>query len=218
MEVMLLIIHGFVSTFTVNTNKWIWALLDDTVYVPQELLNDNSPKKKHTTRKVTHCKTGEEVKYKGRDGAPSKTACSVPHSTDSVHSLYHNDDAKGENAKEEAEGSKDAWFQPLEEWQVSKTEAKILDQGNENIASTNENSEMGGQKKIVSGEPDNIYGVIEQSSNLSWTRREFQGAACPSVSLQQKVDFGALAQEEKIAQMKAKLKQREAALNSLYSS
>lgn len=210
---MLLIIHGFLSTFTVNANKWIWALLDGTVYDPQELLNDNSPKKKHMTRK-----TGEEVKYKRTDGAPSKTARSVPHSTDRVHSLHHNDDAKGENAKEEAAGSEDAWFQPLGERQVSKTEGKIKDRGNENIAGTSENSEMDGQKKIDSGEPDNIFGVTEQRSNQSWTRREFQGAACPSVSLQQKVDFGALAQEEKIAQMKAKLRQREAALNSLHSS
>lgn len=214
---MLLIIHGFLCTFTVNTNKWIWPLLDDTVYVPQELLNDNSPQKKHTIRKVTHCKTGE-VKYKGKDGAPSKTARSVPHSTDSVYTLYHNDDAKGENGVEEAAGSEDAWFQSVGERHVSKTEGKIKDQGNENIAVTNENSEMDVQKEIDSGEPNNIFGVTEQSSNQSWTRRELQGAACPSISLQQKVDFGALAQEEKIAQMKAKLRQREAALNTLHSS
>lgn len=204
---------------TVNTNKWIWALLDDTVFVPQELLNGNIPKKKHTTRKVTHYETGEEVKYKERDGAPSKTARSVPHSTDSVHSHYHNDDAKGENAEEEAAGSVNAWFQPMRERQVSKTEGNFKDQGNENNAGTNKNSEMDGQMETVSGEPDNIFGMIEQSSNQSWTEREFQGAASsPSISLQQKVDFSALAQEEKIAQMKAKLRQREAALNSLHPS
>lgn len=172
-----------------NTNKWTWALCDTTVHVPQELLNNNSPKKKRTTSKR-----------------------SVPQPTDNVHSLRHKD-ARGEQAAEEAAGPKPAWFQPQEEEQVANSDGEIKDPGSEEADGTNQNSDMDGEIKI-----DNMFGMVEQSSNQSWTRRESQGAACASISLQQKVDFNALAQEEKIAQMKAKLRQREAALNNLHSS
>lgn len=172
-----------------NTNKWTWALCDTTFHVPQELLNNNSPKKKRTTSKR-----------------------SVPQPTDNVHSLRHKD-ARGEQAAEEAAGRNPAWFHPQEEQQVANSDSEIKDPGSEEADGTNQNSDMDGEIKI-----DNMFGMVEQSSNQSWTRRESQGAACASISLQQKVDFNALAQEEKIAQMKAKLRQREAALNNLHSS
>ncbi|KAM3617763.1 uncharacterized protein V6R79_010764 [Siganus canaliculatus] len=52
----------------------------------------------------------------------------------------------------------------------------------------------------------------EQSSNQSLTKREPSGS---SISPQQKCDFAVLANEERIAQMKAKLKKNEEAVNNL---
>ncbi|XP_076598249.1 uncharacterized protein LOC143327663 isoform X2 [Chaetodon auriga] len=133
----------------------------------EELLNDNSPKKKHTTCKVPHSENRKDATHKGRDVSSPKTALSLPQSTDSVHNLLSHCSkvTREEQAAEEA----------------------------------------------ASPEP-------EQSSNQSWTRRESEVAACVSTSLQQEVDFTELAHEEKIAQMKAKLRQSEAFLNNLPSS
>ncbi|XP_070825045.1 uncharacterized protein [Chaetodon trifascialis] len=149
----------------------------------KELLNDNSPKKKHTTCKVPHSENRKDSTYKGRDVSSSKTAQSVPQSTDSVPNLlsHCSTDTREEQAAEEAAGPEPVWFQPQMEWE----EATHSD---------------------------------EQSSNQSWTRRESEGAACVSTSLQQEVDFKELAHEEKIAQMKAKLRRSEAILRNLHSS
>lgn len=167
-----------------------------------------------------HTENKKDVTHKGRDAASSKTGRSVPQPTDSVHgvhSLCHKD-ASRVQAAEEAAGQDPAWFQPQEKEMEANSDSEIKDQGCEEADSTNQNRNMDSEIKIDGDEPGSMFGMVEQSCNQSWTRRESQSAACSSISLQQKVDFNALAQEEKIAQMKAKLRQTEAVLNSLHSS
>lgn len=163
-----------------------------------------------------HSENKKDVSHKGRDVASSKTGRSVPQPTDSVHNVHSlcHKDASGEKAAEETAGQDPAWFQPQEKDTEANSDSEIKDQGCEEADSTNQNSDMDSEIKIDSDEPGSMFGMVEQSSNQSWT----QGAACSSISLQQKVDFNALAQEEKIARMKAKLRQKEAALNNLHSS
>ncbi|XP_041801888.1 uncharacterized protein si:dkeyp-110g5.4 isoform X2 [Chelmon rostratus] len=187
----------------------------------QELLNDNSPKKKHTACKEPLSENRKDVTFKGRDLSSSKTARSVPQSTDGEHNLHSHchKDARGEEAAEEAAGPEPAWFQPQREWEeVAPSDSEIQHLGSEEAESTNQNNDMGGNMKIDSGEPDNVVGVVAQSSNQSWTRNESGGAARVPTSLQQEVDFNELAQEERIALTKARLRQRSAALNSLHPS
>lgn len=58
----------------------------------------------------------------------------------------------------------------------------------------------------------------DQNGHLQWTRGEPPSAATAFTTLHEEVEFKQLVQQEKIARMKAKLKQREEALNSLPSS
>ncbi|XP_029302834.1 uncharacterized protein LOC115018137 [Cottoperca gobio] len=164
----------------------------------RELLND---KKKHTTCKVTHSEN-----KKGSDVSSSTTAHSVPRSTDGVHKLdsSSHEDTDGEQA--EAAGKETAWFQAG--WE----QEGVTDSGE---CETHLGDEESDCLQIDSGEADNIVGIAEQSSNHSWSSREFQRAACASTSRQEQFDL--LAKEEKIAQVKAKLKLSEAALDSLNS-
>ncbi|XP_074499224.1 uncharacterized protein LOC141772292 [Sebastes fasciatus] len=184
----------------------------------QELLNDNRPKEKHTTMKVTHSENKKDVMIKRGDVSSSTTGHSVPQSTDRVLKAYsrpHRDtDAK--QAAEEAGGSEPAWCQPQGKQQQQEEEVANNDGGE------CDNQDMGNEEadyiQMDSGEPDNIVGFVEQSSNCSWTRREPEGVASSSSTSLQEFDFKALAEEEKIAQMKAKLRRSEAALNNLHAS
>ncbi|XP_070765879.1 uncharacterized protein [Enoplosus armatus] len=180
----------------------------------QELLNDNRPKLKRPACKVTHSENRKDVTPKGRGVSSSKTARSAPQSTDSLHKVHshHHKDAGGEQAAEEAAGPEPSLLQPLaQQEEVANNDSDMQDLGGEEAESTNQNNDMDCDTQTDSGEPDN---TVEQSGNQSWTRRESQGAPHASTSLQ--FDFKELAQEEMIARMKAKLKQREAALHNLH--
>lgn len=96
-------------------------------------------------------------------------------------------------------------------------DSEVQDLVCEEAESTSQNTDMN-NIQMDSGEPDNAVGVVEQSSTQSWTRRESQGAAGASTSLQQEFDYKDLEQEEKIARMKAKLRKSDAALNNLHPS
>lgn len=85
--------------------------------------------------------------------------------------------------------------------------SKMKEFGSEEADCTYPKSDMDGEVKS-----------IEKSNSQSWTRRESHSAPCTSMSLKQMVDFSELEQEEKIAQMKARLKQKQAAVNNLQSS
>lgn len=170
----------------------------------QELLNDNKPKKKCATCKVTHGPNKKDVTHKVRNVSSSKTARSVPQSTVHCH-----EDARTEQAAEEAAVQGPDWFQPQEEQEVVNNESgegETQDLGSEEAESI---SDMDGSLHIDSGEAD-------QSSTQSRSRREPEGAACASTSLQN--EFEELEQEEMIGRMKAKLRERDAALSSISTS
>lgn len=164
-----------------------------------------------------HSENKKDVTHKGRDIAGFKAGRSVPQPADGVYNVYclcHKDASR----VQEAANQDPAWFQPQEEMMKANSDSERKDQGFEETDSTDQNRNMDGEIEIDSNEPGGMFGVVEHSCNQSWTREESRTAASSSVSLQQMVDFKALAQEEKIAQMKAKLRQTEAALNSLHSS
>ncbi|XP_050926934.1 LOW QUALITY PROTEIN: uncharacterized protein si:dkeyp-110g5.4 [Lates calcarifer] len=182
----------------------------------KELLNNNRPKKKHTTCKVTHHEKKKDVTHKVRDVSSSRTAHSVPQSTDKVHNHSHrHKDARGEWAVEEAGALEPAWLQSEGEQEVvaikDSGECEMQGLDGDEAESTSQNNDMDSNMEIQSGE-------FNQSSSESCTRREPLGAACASKSLVKEFDFKELAQEEKIARMKAKLRDTEAAFNNLHSS
>ncbi|XP_056241524.1 uncharacterized protein LOC130175199 [Seriola aureovittata] len=179
----------------------------------KELLNNNRPKKKHTTCKVTHSENKKDVTHKVRDVSSSKTARSVPQSTGSVHKVdsHRHTDARGEQAAEEAAALEPAWFQPeAEEEEVvankDNSGCEMLNLDGEEAVSTSQNSDM-----------DTNMHIEGDEGNQSGTRREPLGAAHASTSLLKEFDFEQLAKEEMITQMKVKLRQNEAALNNFPS-
>ncbi|XP_023267296.1 uncharacterized protein LOC111658854 [Seriola lalandi dorsalis] len=179
----------------------------------KELLNNNRPKKKHTTCKVTHSENKKDVTHKVRDVSSSKTARSVPQSTGSVHKVdsHRHTDARGEQAAEEAAALEPAWFQPEgeeEEVVANKDNSgyEMLNLDGEEAVSTSQNSDM-----------DTNMHIEGDEGNQSGTRREPLGAAHASTSLLKEFDFEQLAKEEMIARMKARLRQNEAALNNFPS-
>lgn len=136
-------------------------------------------KNKTTTRKQNI----EGAKHKGRDVSSSKTARSVPQ------------DARAGQAAGEA-----AWFQSQGEQQeeVANNDSEIQDLGGEEAEHNTQSNDTDSSIKPDGNEP------VEQSSTQSWTRRESPVA---STSRQQEYDYKELAQEEMIAQKKAKLLQ-----------
>lgn len=189
--------------------KGLLTKTDNHSTTDQELLNDNRPKKKPATCRTIHSDNTKDLTHKGRNGSSSKTACSVPQSTDSVHKVDSrcHKDAAGERAAEEPPGPETSWFRPQGEHEDVANDSKVQDLGGgESPSQSND---------MDSSKADRGVDVVEQSGNQSWTRRESQGAASSSTSLQ--VDFNELAQEEKIARMMAKLRQNEAALSNLSS-
>lgn len=179
----------------------------------QELLHDNRPKEKHTTGKVPHSENRKAVTHKRSDISSSTTGHSVPQSTDRVLREYsrRHKDTDGEWAAEEAASTEPTWFQP----QVEQEEMATND-GDE-CEEQDLGDEEAGYVQMGSGEPDNIVAFVEQSRNNRWTRREPEGVASASTSLQE-FDFKALEEEEKIIQIKAKLRRSEAALSNLNAS
>ncbi|KAM8754172.1 uncharacterized protein AB9X84_011079 [Acanthopagrus schlegelii] len=110
---------------------------------------------------------------------------------------------------EKATCHESAWFHLRGEQEaVVSNDTEIQNSVSEEADGTSQNND--------GGECDNIVGVVEHSSNQSWSKRASQETACASTSLQQEYDE--LAQEEEISQMKAKLRLSEAVLNNMYSS
>lgn len=181
----------------------------------QELPDDDGTKEKHTACKVSHSETRKDVAHKVRDVSSFKTARS-----DSVHKENSNchKDARGEQAAEEAAGLELSWWPQSEQEEMATNDSEIQDLSGEEAKSTNQNNDMEYNIKTDGGEADKIVGSFEHSRNPSWTRTDGQGAVFASTSLQQEADFKDLAQEDKIAQLKAKIRQREAAFNNLQSS
>ncbi|GLD74383.1 ligand-dependent nuclear receptor-interacting factor 1, partial [Lates japonicus] len=141
----------------------------------KELLNDNRTKKKHTTCKVTHHEKKKDVTHKVRDVSSSRTAHSVPQSTDRVHSHSHrHKDARGERAVEEAAAPEPAWFQSEGEQEVvvikDSGECEMQGLDGDEAESTSQNNDMDSNMQIQSGE-------FNQSSSESCTRRAPLGAA-----------------------------------------
>ncbi|XP_073327291.1 uncharacterized protein [Pagrus major] len=185
----------------------------------KELQNQNGPKKRHTTCKVTQSENTVDVAHQGRDAPSAKTARTVPQSTGSGHNMqsHCHKDARLEQAAEKATNHASAGFQLQgEQEEVVNNDTEIQNLVSEEADGTNQNNDMDRNINPVSGECDNIVGVVEHSSNQSWNKRASQGAACASTSLQQQYDE--LAQEEEISQMKAKLRLTEAVLKNLHSS
>lgn len=128
------------------------------------------------------------------------TACSVPQSTVSVHSVdgHCHEDARAKPTPEEAAVQEPDWFQPQEEVANSDSGERVMqDLSSEEAESINQSNDVGSNRQIDSGE-------VDQSSTQSWTRMEPLGASCASTSVQN--EFDELAEEEMIARMKAKFK------------
>lgn len=182
---------------------------DTTLYFLQELQKVNGPKKRHTPCKVTQSENTMDVTHQGRDAPSPKIARSVPKSTVHTMQSHCHKDTRGDQTAEKATRHESVWFQLRgEQEEVVSNDTEIQNLVSEEADGTSQNND--------GGECDNIVGVVEHSSNQSWSKRASQGAACASTSLQQEYDE--LAQEEEISQMKAKLRLSEAVLNNMYSS
>ncbi|KAF3696412.1 hypothetical protein EXN66_Car012090 [Channa argus] len=180
----------------------------------KELPNDNEPKKKLTRCKVTHGENKKGVRRKVRDVSSSKTARSVPQSTDGVHRVdrHCDKDARGEQSTEEAAVQETDWAQSQEEVANNESsECEIQDRASGEAQSTLQNSDLDSNLQSDGSEAG-------QSGTHSWMRREPLGAACASTSIQNDFDFKELAQDELIARTKARLRQNEAAPHNFPST
>lgn len=150
-----------------------------------------------------------DVTHQGRDAPSPKIARSVHKSTVHTMQSHCRKDTGGDQTAEKATRHESAWFQLRgEQEEVISNDTEIQNLVSEEADGTSQNNN--------GGECDNIVGVVEHSSNRSWSKRASQGAACASTSLQQEYDE--LEQEEEISQMKARLRLSEAVLNNMYSS
>lgn len=159
--------------------------------VLQGLLTGNSLRTNHRSRKATNCENREERSRSASE--PSDVALAA-----------RQDDAGGRQAVEKAPDLYSTW---------RATETKELSGGDADIPEPS--LEEDGEGKPSCGDS---LGAVDHGSGQSRSRAESPGEGPSSVSQQKpQVDFQALAREEKIAQMKAKLRQREAALKNLQS-
>ncbi|XP_040908134.1 uncharacterized protein LOC121191116 [Toxotes jaculatrix] len=181
----------------------------------KEMQKDNRPKKKDTTCNVTHSENKNDVTHKVRDVSSSGTARSVPQSTGSVDKVDSHcpRDPRGEQASEDAAALQPTWSQPEGEQEAltnnnhsSGGESEMQDLDGEDAESSSQNHDMDTNMQIDGGEV-----------NQSCTRGEALGAAYGSTSLGNEFDFKQLEQEEKISQMKARLRRSEAAVSGFPS-
>ncbi|XP_078144557.1 uncharacterized protein LOC139913100 isoform X2 [Centroberyx gerrardi] len=199
----------------------------------KELLNDYyRSKKKLATCKdgVTHSENEDEFMNKERDASSSKAAHSVPQSSDGIHkvdSLCHETSGKDPGGKQaiEEDARKPTWFQQEgeeEEVVVNKViptgsgESEMEDLRCQEAASADQN-DVDSNLQVSSDEVDDAIAVTEDSNIQSSTRGALLGLAFTSTPVPQDFDFEQLAQEELISQIRAKLREREAALNNLQS-
>lgn len=202
--------EDFDKICTIPTNQ-PHVILMSISCVPQ-VLTDNKPKKKQITCKVTHSQNTKGVTPKVRDVASPLTTRSVPESTDSVHTV-DGQDARAKQTTEEAAVQEPDRFEPQEEEVANNDsdECEMQDLGSEEADIIDHINDMDSNLQIDTGE-------VDQSCTKTWTRRGPLGAACASTSLPNECDFKELAQDEMIARMKARLKEKEAALSRLTSS
>lgn len=166
----------------------------------KELLNEQMPKKKHTTCTVTHCQNKTDVIQKKRDISTSKAMCPGPLPTDNVHKM-------DSQSHEDARGEKVFHSQVAQEELVNSVGVgcEMQELGAEEAESTGQNSDMSSTIQMDNGE-------VDPSSSQSRTMRESLGAAASSSSGQMECVFNELAQAEEIARVKAKFS---SALNNL---
>ncbi|XP_078109963.1 uncharacterized protein LOC144520171 [Sander vitreus] len=180
---------------SIKTLQDLLTKTDNHSTTDQELLHDNTPENPPTACKVTHGDHEKDVFTHKRVDVSSSTAA---HST-----------ADGEQAAaEEAADAEPAWFQPEEEeeQEQQEQEEEANDDGAERELPDLDDEEAKADYLQI----EKALDIVEQSS--SWIGRESWGAARASTSLQEEYDFKELAEEEKIARMKAKLRQSKAAL------
>lgn len=139
---------------------------------------------------------------KGMREVSATTHC-LSQPTDDVHAVdghCHGDAGREQTSKEEAGG-----VQETASGEVAIDHSEMQDLGSVDQNSNTESNVQIGRDGV--NQNDTQSGI-----------RESLGAACASSSLQSDFDFEGLEQEEKIAQMMAKLRQSEAAVNRLSSS
>ncbi|XP_034552672.1 ligand-dependent nuclear receptor-interacting factor 1 [Notolabrus celidotus] len=160
----------------------------------QKPLIGNRPERTPTQSKETQSEKKKDVTHNRREGSSSQAAPFVPTSADGAHKVDDQSQSHvtAEQTAEEAAG----WVQE----------------------ETNTSSERQSTGEGEAAATSNIHTNVQTdsrdhgSAGQSWTRRESQSG---SSSLQQECDFKELEQEEKIAQIKAKLRTQEAALKNM---
>uniref|UniRef100_UPI0037E80CEA uncharacterized protein n=1 Tax=Semicossyphus pulcher TaxID=241346 RepID=UPI0037E80CEA len=168
------------------------------IMVPSKSLKLQKDRVRQTN---SHSSTDQGVTHNRGEVSSSQTAAPVPQSTVRAHRVnnHRHHDAGGEQAAENGA----AWLQE----EVSNSVRETQELGGE-VQSTSHNNNMVSNIQTDSGYGDN-------TSIQSWIGSEPQSA---SASLQQEIDYQELDREEKLAQMMAKLEQREAVVKNLNSS
>lgn len=170
----------------------------------QEMLNDNRPKKNNICKGLYRENKKDDLYRRGDVHV-------LPKSNESEQEVGSKrpQDSRGEHLSDAS--LKTTCFQvPMEQEKVSESDSgeyEMQDVGAEESQGPHENDDTDSNQQMEIRE-------FDQSS--SGMMEPLSGAA-PSTSLQMGCDFNELAQEERIAQMRAKLRQNEAALNNLLS-
>ncbi|XP_068589678.1 ligand-dependent nuclear receptor-interacting factor 1 isoform X2 [Cebidichthys violaceus] len=174
---------------------------DNHSTIDQELLQNNRPKERRPTPRAAPGENKKVTMHRGSDVSSTTTTHHVPQSAGS----RRHKEADGQQAAEEAAGTEPPWFQPQggeQQQQEEEEEEANNNCGEHEMVTDDEETDY---THVDSGEADNTVGIVEQSGNQSWTTRKSQ-----------EFDFKQLAEEEKIARLKAKLEQDLAALNNLH--
>ncbi|XP_029931349.1 uncharacterized protein LOC115375897 [Myripristis murdjan] len=177
---------------------------------------------------VTAAESKEEFMNKDRSLFSSKAACCSPHhKVDSLCRQTARKDLRGKRALDK-DVREPAGFQEKGEPEevvlpnkagaaaipTGSGESQTDDSGCHEARSLDENSEM--DLEVSRSEANDAAAVREGSNVQSWTGAASFGLAFASTH--QGFDFEQLAQEEEISRMRAKVKESEAALNTLQSS
>ncbi|XP_041859676.1 uncharacterized protein si:dkeyp-110g5.4 [Melanotaenia boesemani] len=160
------------------------------------LLHDSRPGVERATCKAKH-RQKKDVMLKRKSAKVSvKAGNSSPRPSDAEHK----EDNQCATAAGREHTSEEAALQPQEE-------QKAVDGG------------VGGEHEMQDVDTEEAASARndDQSSSHMWTMSESLGPATASTSLQMGFDFNELEQEEKIAQMKARFMQSEAALKNMLS-
>ncbi|XP_030589890.1 uncharacterized protein LOC115783277 isoform X2 [Archocentrus centrarchus] len=165
----------------------------------KETVNDNRPKKKINICKGMYRENKKDDMHRRKDVHPK------PIESEQEVGSQHPQDSRGEQLSDAS--PKTTCFQPpVEQEKVSDSgEYEMQELGADESQGPHENNDTDNNRQMDIRE-------VDQSSS---GRMEHLSAAAASTSLQMNCDFNELAEEERIAQMRAKLRQNEAALNLL---